>query len=323
MKARTQIHRIATIDLGTNTLLLLIAELREGGNFVVLDDRAQITRLGEGVDRTGLLNETAQNRTLTALKDFAERCRVLGVNEVVAVGTSALRDAGNRDEFKRRLQEECGWQLRVLTGGEEARYSFSAVCGGLDVKGRDVMAIDVGGGSTEIIWGKDGAIAGWASMQLGSVRLTERYLVADPPTEKECRSVIGAVDQEIVKQRAALSGMKLQTAVGIAGTFTTLAAVTKRLEVYAHGEVHGSHLTRAEVERLIELFKGKTAAERKRIPGLDPGRADVILAGALLIDRIMAYFAMGEVIVSDQGVRYGMLYEKLQEKFHQPEPAIP
>ena len=323
MKARTQTHRIASIDLGTNTILLLVAELREGGNFVVLDDRAQITRLGEGVDRTSLLNESAQHRTLAALKDFAERCRALGVNEVVAVGTSALRDAANRDEFKRRLQDECGWQLRVLTGEEEARYSFSAVCGGLSVNGRDVMAIDVGGGSTEMIWGKDGTIAGWTSMQLGSVRLTERYLVDDPPTEEECRRVTTAVDQEIAKQRAALSGMKLQTAVGIAGTFTTLAAVTKRLEVYSHAEVHGSRLKRAEVERLIELFKGKTAAERKRIPGLDPGRADVILAGALLIDRIMAFFAVGEVVVSDQGVRYGLLYEKLKEKYHQPEAAIP
>jgi exopolyphosphatase / guanosine-5'-triphosphate,3'-diphosphate pyrophosphatase len=323
MKAQGPTRRIASLDLGTNTILLLIADLQEAGSFVVLDDRAEITRLGEGVDHAGFLSETAQRRTLAVLRDFAERCRILGVDEVVVVGTSALRDAANRDEFKQRLQHECGWQLRVLSGEEEARYSFSAVCGGLDLKGRDVLAVDVGGGSTELIWGKDGAVAGWTSMQLGSVRLTERYLVSDPATEEECCRVIFAVDQEITRQCAALPVIKAQTAVGIAGTFTTLAAITKGLEIYSHREVHGSRLTRADVERLNGFFKGKTAAERNRIPGLDPGRADVILAGALLIDRVMAFFEIGEVVVSDQGVRYGLLYEKLSEKDQKPGPASP
>jgi exopolyphosphatase/guanosine-5'-triphosphate,3'-diphosphate pyrophosphatase len=323
MKAQAQTRRIASLDLGTNTILLLIAELQETGTFVVLDDRARITRLGEGVDRTGMLSETAQHRTLAALRDFAERCCALDVNEVVVVGTSALRDAANRDEFKQRLQEECGWQLRVLSGEEEARYSFSAVGRGQDLPGGDVLAVDVGGGSTEMIWGKYAAVAGWTSMQLGSVRLTERYLVADPPTEEECRRVIAAVDQEIARQCADVPVRNALTAVGIAGTFTTLAAVTKGLEIYAHGAVHGSRLTRAEVEHLIGLFRGKTVAERKRIPGLDPGRADVILAGTLLIDRVMAFFQIGEVVVSDQGVRYGLLYEKLEKKHHKTKPATP
>jgi exopolyphosphatase/guanosine-5'-triphosphate,3'-diphosphate pyrophosphatase len=313
MKSSGATHRLASIDLGTNTVLLLIADIQPDGSFLVVDERARITRLGEGVDRTGLLGEAAQDRSLAALRDYARRCQTLGVDEVVIVGTSALRDAGNRDAFIDRLEQECGWTLRVLSGEEEAHYAFVAVCRGLDLQGQEVLAIDVGGGSTELMWGKHGALRAWVTMQLGSVRLTERYLIDDPPRDEECRQVTSAVDLELQRQ---CSGPRWSaappTTVGIAGTFTTLAALAQGLKTYSHSDVHGSQLARSELARLIALFKSRSIVQRRQIPGLDPGRADVILAGSLLVESIITFFDIDQILISDQGVRYGILYEKLE-----------
>ncbi|MGH7844392.1 MAG: Ppx/GppA phosphatase family protein [Candidatus Binatia bacterium] len=323
MKAPKEVQRWASIDLGTNTILLLIADIRTDGSFRVIDDRAQITRLGQGVDRSGLLSDGAQNHSLAALKDYARHCQALGVDKVVVVGTSALRDAANRDDFIARLEQECGWKLRVLSGEEEARYSFVAVCCGLDLKGQKVLAVDVGGGSTELIRGKDGALSAWVTMQLGSVRLTERYLLADPPVEEQCRQVTASIDRELERQCAGWRAVyAAPTMVGIAGTFTTLAAIAQGRKTYSHGDVHGSRLTRAGVQRLIGLFESQTAIQRRQIPGLDPGRADVILAGSLLVERVMGFFNIDQVWISDQGVRYGVLYEKLKRDHAKPGSII-
>jgi len=234
------------------------------------------------------------------------------VDEIVAVGTSALRDARNAGDFKARLKRELGLDLRVLSGEEEAAYSYLAVQRGLALEAKEVLVVDVGGGSTELIWGKGGALHRSMSLNLGSVRLTERFLISDPVRDDECAALTRTLDCEMEPIRV---NWRIEdhfhTMVGIAGTFTTLAAIEKGLRRYSHSEVHGSRLGRAEVERQIQLFKGKTIAERREIPGLEPERADVILAGAMLIDRIMALFHVDQVTVSDQGIRYGLLHEKL------------
>jgi exopolyphosphatase/guanosine-5'-triphosphate,3'-diphosphate pyrophosphatase len=319
MKAPRETHRFASVDLGTNTVLLLVADIQPDGSFLVVDDRAEITRLGEGVDRNGFLGEAAQSRSLAALKNYARQCRNLDADEVVIVGTSALRDAANRAAFIDRVKQECGWTLRVLSGEEEARYSFVAVCRGLDLQRQPVLAVDVGGGSTELMWGTQGALTSWVTMQLGSVRLTERYLIADPPCKEELRQLTSAIDTELQRQ---CGGPRMNSAppatVGIAGTFTTLAALALGLKTYSHRDVHGSRLSRPELARLIDLFKSQSVAQRRQIPGLDPGRADVILAGSLLVERIMTFFGIDQVLVSDQGVRYGILYEKLERDHDEP-----
>ncbi len=184
-----------------------------------------------------------------------------------------------------------------------------------------MLVVDVGGGSTEFIWAKDGKLHGWASLDVGSVRLTERFLASDPARREECDRLIQTVDQSLTKLLAdwgALRQVKDESSrlamVGIAGTFTTLSAVEKGLTHYSHSEVHGSRLGRVEVVRQVELYRASTIAERKRIPGLEPKRADVILAGALAIQRIMTLFDIDEAIVSDQGIRYGLLYERIANK---------
>ncbi|OGQ81414.1 MAG: hypothetical protein A3F90_14500 [Deltaproteobacteria bacterium RIFCSPLOWO2_12_FULL_60_19] len=304
--------RFAAIDLGTNTILLLVVELEKNGSFQVITDRAEIARLGEGVDRTGEISPSGEERSFATLKDYLRACKELGVDEIVVAGTSALRDARNGAAFIQRLKRELGLELRVLSGEDEARYSYLAVDRGLRLNAADVLVVDVGGGSTEFIWAKAGALHRSASLNLGSVRLTERFFHSDPPQAEECARVAATIDPEIrgLLHRWGRTG-PFDVMVGIAGTFTTLAAVMKGIKTYSHSEVHGSVLPLAEVERQVRLYQTKTVAERKQIAGLEPKRADVILAGALLIERIMKLFGMDSVTVSDQGIRYGLLYEKI------------
>jgi len=307
--------RCAFIDIGTNTILCLIAELRDGGRFRVLDDLAEITRLGQRVDRTGLISDEREQRSSAVLRGYLDACKTLGVGEVIAVGTSALREARNSLEVRQRWQLELGLDVRVIGGDDEAGYSFLAAQRGLPLSGEELLVIDIGGGSTEFIRGNDSGVSDALSLNLGSVRLTERFLGSDPVSAEEFAHMTSAIDSELTilgKRLGHLAGAS--TWVGIAGTFTTLAAVEKKLVRYSHAMVHGSNLTHVEVQRQVRLYRNKTLAERKTIPGLEPKRADVILAGACLIDRMMTLFGARRLIVSDQGVRYGLLYERLDRR---------
>jgi exopolyphosphatase/guanosine-5'-triphosphate,3'-diphosphate pyrophosphatase len=306
-------RRSAFIDIGTNAILCLIAELRETGRFRVLDDRAEIARLGRGVDQTGLISADGEARSLAVLEGYRKQCQDLGVEEIIAVGTSALRDARNSAEVRQRLSARLGFEIRVISGAEEAAYSFLAVVRGLALGPRELLVIDIGGGSTEFIRGNENGVSDAISMNLGSVRLTERFLHCDPVREEEVAKMIGALDRELTALRERLEPVgALPTLVGIAGTFTTLAAVEKQLQRYAHAEVHGSRLRLAEVRRQVRLFQDKSVEERKQIVGLEPKRADVILAGACMIERIMTLFQADSIVVSDQGVRYGLLHERAE-----------
>jgi exopolyphosphatase/guanosine-5'-triphosphate,3'-diphosphate pyrophosphatase len=304
--------RFAFIDIGTNTVLCLIAELRDGGRFRVLTDLAEICRLGQGVDQSGLIGAEGERRTREVLDRYLAACKNLGVGEIAAVGTSALREARNSLEVRERWRQEIGLSVRVISGDEEAVYSFLAVQRGLRLGTRELLVIDIGGGSTEFVRGNEGGVARALSIDIGSVRLTERFLHSDPVSEDEWAAMVAASDRELTSIREALGGSDTQlTLVGIAGTFTTLAAVEKQLERYSHSAVHGACLKLAEVKRQVRLFRSKTIAERKLIPGLEAKRADVILAGAWLTERIMMSFGAEQIVVSDQGVRYGLLYERL------------
>jgi exopolyphosphatase / guanosine-5'-triphosphate,3'-diphosphate pyrophosphatase len=306
-------RRLAVIDIGTNTILCVIAELTDEGHLRVLEDLAEITRLGAGVDRTGRINSEGEQRSLEVLRGYVARCRELGVEEIVAGGTSALRDAKNSSEVTARFKRELEIGVRVLSGEEEAAYSYLAVERGLNLGSQELLVIDIGGGSTEFIWGRANGVYRLKSLDVGSVRLTERFLRSDPVRDDECDEMIRAIDSAIkplVDPWGSPDGLRL---VGIAGTFTTLAAVEKQLTCYSHNDVHGSSLSLGEVRRQIRLYREKTVAERKKVAGLEPKRADVILAGAYLIDRIMSLFHVDTMIVSDQGVRYGLLHERMDQ----------
>ena len=303
-------RRSAFFDIGTNTILCLIAEIRDTARFRVLDDLAEIVGLGQGVDQTRLISPEAARRALNVLQRFVHQCRSLGVEAMTAVGTSALRDAQNSEQVRSRIRDEIGLDVRVLSGAEEAAYSFLAVQRGLALANRELLVVDIGGGSSEFIRGNDLGISGAISIDMGSVRLTERFLHSDPVAPAETQAMMTAIDREL----AALSSRGIDPSsgialVGIAATFTTLAAMEKRLATYSHAAIHGSRITARQVRAQLSSLQMKTIAQRKEIIGLDPKRAEVIFAGACLIERILSFYGIDEVVVSDQGVRYGLLHE--------------
>jgi exopolyphosphatase/guanosine-5'-triphosphate,3'-diphosphate pyrophosphatase len=303
-------RRCAFFDVGTNTILCLIAERGENGRFRVLDDLAEIARLGQGVDRTGRISQAGEERSSAILRSYLERCATLGVREFVAVGTSALRDAANSREILERWKRQFGLDVRVISGADEAAYSFQSAYRGLSLAGRELLVIDIGGGSTEFVRGNAGGVSDSTSIDLGTVRLTERFFHSDPVKDEECRALIQEIDRAVAPlARRWTAGSPSLTLVGIAATFTTLAAVEKKLARYARDEVHGSVLSLDETRCQIERYRRMTNAQRKLIVGLHPERADVILAGAYLIERIMMLFGACEVIISDHGVRYGLLHQ--------------
>ena len=306
-------RRCAFLDIGTNAILCLIADIRDTGRFRILDDLAEIAGLGLGVDQTGIISAAGEQRAMEVLHRYRDRCDHLGVEEIVAVGTSALRDGKNSAEVRARIRAALGIDIRVISGAEEAAYSFLAIQRGLSLPGRELLVIDIGGGSTEFILGNVNGVVRAVSIDVGSVRLTERYLHTDPVGAEEVAAMGAGIDRELAPIAAEFAPLAADlTLVGIAGTFTTLAAMEKKLARYSHSEVHGCQVTRAQVKRQVATLQAKSVAERKQLPGLEPKRADVIFAGAYLIEKIMKLFGARQVVVSDQGVRYGLLHEAVK-----------
>jgi exopolyphosphatase/guanosine-5'-triphosphate,3'-diphosphate pyrophosphatase len=300
------VRRIATIDCGTNTILLLVAEV-QGGRLVPVEERAEIVRLGEGLDASGRLKDEAIARTLAALDGYVARIEHHGAERVLAVGTEALRKAQNGrqlvDEARARLAQ-VGGTFEVIDGAREAALSWRAVADAFPTLARRTV-VDIGGGSTEVLVGA-ARIEEVVSLPIGAVRLTERLLHHDPPTADETRALRDTID-------AALAGAPapVPPVVGIAGTVTTLSAMAQRLATYSAERVHGAELAVSELAALVDTLGVTPLAARKRLPGLEPKRADVIYAGALILERILARASADRCLVSDRGIRWGLAAEAL------------
>jgi len=299
--------RVAAIDIGTNSVLLLVAERDARGDLAALVERATVTRLGEGVDRTRSLASGAIERTLSCLSAYAEDIRRLGVERLDVVGTSAMRDAAAGDELVRRAEEILGVSPRVISGDEEACLTFAGALGGLGIVG-GVTVFDVGGGSTELVRGRSegGAaeIAEARSFQIGSVRLFERFVRHDPPKPEELAEARALVRKELA---FFTPPSRTEPLVGIAGTVTTLAAVARGIEPYDGARVHGMRLAADEVLEVAHRLWSLPLAEREALAGLEPRRADVIVTGAAIVAEVLAWSQAAELIVSDRGVRWGLV----------------
>jgi exopolyphosphatase/guanosine-5'-triphosphate,3'-diphosphate pyrophosphatase len=301
--------KLAALDIGSNTVLMAAVEVGADRRPRVLAERSRITRLGRGVDSSGRLNPESAARTLDAIEQFAAEAQALGAERIVAAATAALRDAADGGEFIARVKERTGVALEIISGLVEARLSHLAVVRGLSVDpGARLLILDIGGGSTEFIRAEPGRELQMRSLQIGSVRLTERCVHGDPPSAADVAALHTAIDSAL---ETLGWEFRPDTTVGIAGTVTTICAVVLGMMTYDAGAVHGHILTRAEVERAIAMFGGCTLAERRKLPGLVEGRADVIFAGAAILDRAMARFGAERVIVSDQGVRWGLLWREI------------
>ncbi len=295
--------RLAAIDVGTNAVLLSIAEPR-GATLAPLLERATLTRLGEGVDESRRLQASAISRTLSALEDYARCIDAHAVDRVVAVGTSALRDAGGATQFLDAAERALGTPLCVISGEIEARLTFEGGVSGLGLAG-PVVVFDVGGGSTEVVCGRVGdAPEASVSLNIGSVRLFERHVRSDPPAAEELAAVRADIRRAL---RAAPAAPAAAQVVGVAGTMTTLFALARRLEVYDAAKVHGGLLSSADVAHWAEQLCALPLPRRRAHPGLEPGRADVIPIGALLVQELASHFRADKLIVSDRGVRWGAL----------------
>jgi exopolyphosphatase/guanosine-5'-triphosphate,3'-diphosphate pyrophosphatase len=274
----------------------------------VLEERAEITRLGRGIGRQGALDPEAIARTLAVLREFAAVARRHGAR-IAAVGTEALRRAANAAAFLGPAAEILGTEVEVIDGEREAALTFRAVVASFpDASVGALAVVDIGGGSTEIVLASDGEVRFRTSLPLGSVRLTEALVHHDPPTDAERTSVADAVNAAI---RAVPFADEPATLIGVAGTVTSLAAMSLELASYDPARVHGHRLSRGELGREIARLGAATQAQRERIIGLDPRRADVIYAGAVILDRIAAAAGVSEIRVSDRGIRWGLIYELL------------
>lgn len=301
--------RVATIDIGTNSILLLVVETDAEGTPKVILDRCRIERLGKGVDRTGLLDEQAVSQSLAALKEYAALIRRERVEKVAAIGTQALREARNGADFLGPAAEILGAPVLVIDGEREAELAFLAVLRSFPALNQGGLVVcDIGGGSTELISGESGVISACVSLPIGAVRLAERFLVADPPPNGQVNAMIACIENELT---LGASWARAQILVGTAGTVTTLAAVSLGLEPYVPERVQGMHLARAEIERQLEQYLGMSSSSRRTIRGLAPERADVIPAGAAIASCIMRHVGSEEIIVSDRGIRWGLAFELL------------
>jgi exopolyphosphatase/guanosine-5'-triphosphate,3'-diphosphate pyrophosphatase len=296
----------ASIDLGTNTCLLLLAECdsNTGKVYRVVSDHSTVVRLGQGVDRARALQPEAMARTLDCLKRYSDIVRAQGVDpsQVVAVATSQARDAANGQVFFEQVRGQAGFHFRILSGDQEAQASFR---GGLlpGMSAERSALIDIGGGSTEII-----SVTGGQSVDMGSVRFTERFLKHDPVTDEEFWACEQAIDDELQKFRAwgATLPSDMQW-VAVAGTATTLAAWHLGLKAFDATRLDGLELTRGDLHRMVEELKWRTSAERRMLPGVEPMRADVLLAGAMILWRTMEILSLPRIYISTRGLRFGVL----------------
>jgi exopolyphosphatase/guanosine-5'-triphosphate,3'-diphosphate pyrophosphatase len=314
-------ERFAAIDVGTNTVLLLVAERGADGTFAPLAERAEITRLGRGVAASGRLDPAAIAETSAAIGRFAAEARALGAREIACVATSAARDAANGGELFDAVRAAAGLVPEVIGGDEEARLVWASawrdfgVPGAAGAPAAALAVLDVGGGSTELTFGDGPAPRGRTSLQLGAVRLTEWVVTTDPvsPAERE------RLRREAAAAFAALpAGFGARTPgarfVGVAGTVTTLAAVVQRLATYDAERVHGSTLSAAEIAALLDRLAALTTAERAALPGMEPKRADVIVAGCAIVLEGLRATGFDRLTVSDRGVRWGLLYDRFERR---------
>jgi exopolyphosphatase/guanosine-5'-triphosphate,3'-diphosphate pyrophosphatase len=300
-------ERVASIDIGTNTILLLIAEVKKRVLKPLLE-KETIVRLGEGVQKNGVLLEGAMERGIQTLTQYLKECREMEVRRIFAAGTSALREAKNAGDFLKRVEQELNLAIEIIAGEEEAQLSFLAVARDLGNPEKRILVVDVGGGSTEFVLGKGDQIDHWVSLPVGSVRFTEQFLLSDPVRQEEWANTKNEIIRELGKVPPLHQPF---TMVAVGGTATTLASVEQGLEQFDYEKIHRFVLKRENLKKQLDLYRTRTLKERRNISGLPPARADVILAGGTILYLTMEKLNCPSVLISCHGVRYGLLYKKL------------
>jgi len=288
--------RVAAVDLGTNSTRLLIADV-EGEQLSEIERRLTITRLGEGVDSRRRLLPLPIARVRNCLSDYRREIESHGIDRTLAIATSAVRDAENGEAFLGEIEWSYGFTTRLLDGAAEAAMMARGVAAGRPALD-DTLLVDIGGGSTELVACTRGEVSSSTSIDVGCVRVTERFLVSDPPTPEELVAAAAAV-------RALLPGSNATSAIGVAGTITTLAALDLGLDEYDPERTHGHRIARAAVAEQLDRLAGMTLAERLEVPGIEPGRAPVIVAGLAILREILDTYGLDEIEASERDILHG------------------
>jgi exopolyphosphatase/guanosine-5'-triphosphate,3'-diphosphate pyrophosphatase len=303
----SQAPRYAAIDIGTNSIKFHIAERLNDGTWRKVIDRAKVVRLGEGLRETGMFNDQTMERAVIAIATMAEEARRHGVAALVAVATMGMRNAHNAGLFIARVQACCGVSIEVISGEEEARLAYLAVQAGLGLPDVPLVVFDSGGGSTQFTFGHGATVDDRYSLNVGAARFTECYALNDAVSKTTLNEALAAISAELARLDTAPVPDAL---IGMGGAVTNMVAVKLGLATYAPDAVQGAALTRSDVERQIEQYRSCPAKERQAIIGLQPGRAEVILAGACIVKTVMEKFRMAALTVSDRSLRHGLLIER-------------
>ena len=302
--------RKAVIDIGTNSIKFHVAGKRPDGSLETILDENDIARLGEGLRETGKISPEPLERNARSVENFVKKARTMGIESPVIVGTMALRTASNAPEFVSRVKELTDLDVRIIPGEEEARLSWLAVLSGLPRVSGELVTFDTGGGSTEFVFGRGDEIERRFSIPLGAVRITEEFFADDPVLP-------GSVEKARQEIRRSLEegGLKGSPSVlvGMGGTVTSLAAVKHEMVTYDPDVVQGSVLTAEDLRSMADRFASLTLEERRKITGLQPKRADVILAGTCIVQAILEMLDLASFTVSDRGLRHGLAYELFSE----------
>jgi exopolyphosphatase/guanosine-5'-triphosphate,3'-diphosphate pyrophosphatase len=300
-------ERIAVADLGTNSTRLLVADLEEeSGELTQIDRRTTVTRLGEGVDASGELTDEGIARVLQALDLYAEAAREHGAQRLVAVATSAVRDATNGEILERQVRERTGFDVRTITGDEEARLTFLGATARRDTSA-PTLVIDIGGGSTEYVVGTPGERPAFhVSTRLGSVRQGERHLSSDPPPRDELEALATAAREIVTTETPAQVREAVHDGIAVAGTATSLAAIDLELEPYDPTKVHGHRLALSACERMLDELAHMSLEDRRQVPGLHPDRAPTIVAGAVILVESMRAFGLESMETSEADILHGV-----------------
>lgn len=310
--------RLATIDLGTNTVLLLITQSDEAGTLRVLGDHHAIARVGEGVDKTRRISDSAYMRLIQTLSEHREKIDALEVEKVNIVATSAMRDAENRDDIISRVKGEFGYEIELLTGGDEAQWTYRGALLGLGLpEDQSIGVIDIGGGSTELSFGSLRRFVRGVSMEIGAVRVHERHMHNPPYSSDQVTSATTLVSAAI--RSAAQQLVKPDRLVAVAGTPTSLSAMQQALTAFDRARIHGSELDLQQIEPMLGyLLSHSTDDLLAKYPVVDRSRADILPAGALILYSVMRLLQTHQVTVSIRGLRYGLAIREWERHFQKP-----
>jgi exopolyphosphatase / guanosine-5'-triphosphate,3'-diphosphate pyrophosphatase len=299
--------RFAVIDVGTNSVKFVIGERDREGQWRSVVDLAEVTRLGEGLDETGELNEVPIRRTVEAISDMAEEAERDAVAAIAAVGTAGVRMARNGEAFAEAVRERTGISVEIISGDEEGRLAYVAATEGLQLGDGSLVVFDTGGGSSQFTFGHGREVEERFSVNVGAVAFTERFGLDGVVSEEQLSEALDAISADLDRLDGRPAPDEL---VAIGGAVTNLAAVKHELATYDPDVVRGTVLDRAEIDRQIELYRTRTADERREIVGLQPKRAEVILAGACIVRTVLEKLGADSLSVSDRGLRHGLLEER-------------